>query len=68
MNEIFEKLMQLTELFFHNLIFKLINIANLLIIPILRNCVATNSNKMRKIILKLHKSSSSVGFIKKSLT
>ena len=53
-------------LFFLNLIFKLINMANLLIIHILSNCVAANYHKMRKIILKLHKSSS-VDFIKRSL-
>ena len=41
--------------------------ANLLIICILSNHVTANYDKMRKIILKLHKLSSSVGFIKKSL-
>ena len=40
---------------------------NLLIIHILSNLAAASYNKMRKIILKLHKSSSIVGFIKKSL-
>ena len=41
--------------------------ANLSIIHILSDRVATSYNKMRKIILKLHKSSPSLGFIKKSL-
>ena len=40
---------------------------NLFIIDIICTRVAANYNKMRKLILKLRKSSSSVGFIKKSL-
>ena len=40
---------------------------NLLIINILSNYVAAIYNKMRTLILKLHETSSSVRFIKKSL-
>ena len=41
--------------------------ANLLIIDVLYKRVAANYNKIKRIISKLQKSSSSVGFIKKSL-
>ena len=41
--------------------------ANSLVIDTLYNRVAANYNNLRKIISKLHKLSSSVGFIKKSL-
>ena len=41
--------------------------ANLFIYRILHNHVANYSNKMEKILSKLHKSSSSTAFIKKAL-